>query len=223
MTNTPEGAATRMTDETEPLLKDIERILDDESAFIARPSKAVSVRIALAAYMAAQKKITETVKDVFARIEPTICDTFKMCDDGPVSSREGRISERDFDALTAAFTEAPLRSLAADLLKMPDGVEVCPHCKTNALAIAERERDEARAANNVLLAFWHEVREHEGQCTENDFWDWSLNLGLMRIEPYDPARHGENDCDLEPGDDWHMCTDITKRRPALSPAPTEAE
>lgn len=76
-------------------------------------------------------------------------------------------------------------------------------------ALADSER-----AKNALLAFWHEVREHDGQCTENDFWDWSMNLGLMRVEPYDPEKHGPNDCDMDPGDDWHLCTDITKRRPA---------
>ena len=122
-----------------PLLPDIERILDEESAFIARPSKAVSVRIALAAYIAAQKKIDRDLSEVFARIEATMCDTHKMCDDGPVSSREGRISERDFDALTAVFTEAPLRSLAA--VRAPGDEEVA-----NALAHLETIRSGANFA-----------------------------------------------------------------------------
>ena len=88
-----------------PLLPDIERILDEESAWIARPSKTVSVRIALAAYMAAQKKMTTDAAAILARIEATICDTFTMCDDGPRSRREGRISEQDFDAITAMLQE----------------------------------------------------------------------------------------------------------------------
>jgi hypothetical protein len=29
-------------------------------------------------------------------------------------------------------------------------------------------------------------------------------LGLIVKEPYDPAKHGDNDCDIEPGQDWFV-------------------
>jgi hypothetical protein len=43
-----------------PLYKDIERILDDESAWIARPNPEVTTRIAIAAFIKAQSAVAQS-------------------------------------------------------------------------------------------------------------------------------------------------------------------
>lgn len=35
----------------------------------------------------------------------------------------------------------------------------------------------------------------------------ALSLGLLKVEPYDPAKHGESEYDAEPGDDWYTLAD----------------
>lgn len=34
--------------------------------------------------------------------------------------------------------------------------------------------------------------------------DWAVELGLLTKTTYDPAVHGENDVDAEPGDPWYV-------------------
>jgi hypothetical protein len=35
----------------------------------------------------------------------------------------------------------------------------------------------------------------------------AIALGLLKVEPYDPDKHGESEFDVEPGDDWYTLAD----------------
>lgn len=35
----------------------------------------------------------------------------------------------------------------------------------------------------------------------------ALSLGLLKVEPYDPEKHGETEHYVEIGDDWYTLTD----------------
>lgn len=37
-----------------------------------------------------------------------------------------------------------------------------------------------------------------------DMQEKASKLGLIVKEPYDPAKHGKSDCDVEPGADWYV-------------------
>jgi hypothetical protein len=90
----------------EPVYKAVERILDEHSAWIARPNTEVTRAVAFAAVVAAHKVLHEIAQqdqrdlsDIEARVRPTICQTWSS--DGGDQGRQGRISEDDFDALVA--------------------------------------------------------------------------------------------------------------------------
>jgi hypothetical protein len=34
----------------------------------------------------------------------------------------------------------------------------------------------------------------------------AIECGLLTAEPYDPEKHGESWCDIEPGDPWYVPT-----------------
>jgi hypothetical protein len=38
--------------------------------------------------------------------------------------------------------------------------------------------------------------------------DEALRLGLIIEVPYDPEIHGENDCDVKPGDPWYVIANL---------------
>lgn len=40
--------------------------------------------------------------------------------------------------------------------------------------------------------------------------DKAEELGLLKIEPYDEAKHGESEFDIDPGDDWYVLSDDVK-------------
>ena len=40
--------------------------------------------------------------------------------------------------------------------------------------------------------------------------EMATKFGILREEPYDPARHGENEVDAEPGDPWWVFSDEFK-------------
>jgi len=43
-----------------------------------------------------------------------------------------------------------------------------------------------------------------------DIQEKALALGLLKTVAYDPAIHGENEYDIEPGEDWYMLADPVK-------------
>lgn len=45
-----------------------------------------------------------------------------------------------------------------------------------------------------------------------DVQDTAERLGLLVEVPYDPAVHGENDCDAQPGDPWYVFADALKHQ-----------
>lgn len=88
----------------EPVYKAVERILDEHSAWIARPSPEVTKAVALAATIAAHNIVQEMARqdqrdlsEIEKRVRPTICPTWSS--DGGDQGSQGRISESDFDAL----------------------------------------------------------------------------------------------------------------------------
>lgn len=90
----------------EPVYKTVERILDEHSAWIARPSSDVTKAVALAATIAAHEIVREMARqdqrdlsEIEKRVRPTICPTWTS--DGGDQGSQGRISEGDFDALIA--------------------------------------------------------------------------------------------------------------------------
>ena len=90
--------------EPETVYAAVERILDEHSAWIARPSPEVTRAVALAATIAGHAIMQETAKmdrrdllEIEARVRPTICPTWSS--DGGDQGSQGRISEDDFNAL----------------------------------------------------------------------------------------------------------------------------
>lgn len=90
----------------EPVRKAVERILDEQSAWISRPSPDVTKRIALSATVAAQRIIEEMalkdqcdLSEIEARVRRTICPTWSS--DESDQGSQGRISENDFNVLMA--------------------------------------------------------------------------------------------------------------------------
>lgn len=37
-----------------------------------------------------------------------------------------------------------------------------------------------------------------------DIQEAAVKFGIIRVEPYDPDFHGDNDCDVERGDPWFV-------------------
>jgi hypothetical protein len=96
----------------EPVYKAVERILDEKSAWIARPSPEVTKAVALAATVAAHRIMQDLadadqrdLSEIEARVRPTICPTWSS--EGGDQGSQGRISESDFDALLAIARSVP--------------------------------------------------------------------------------------------------------------------
>ena len=82
---------------------------------------------------------------------------------------------------------------------------------TRALLSLSRERegepqsDSAAAGGGALVEFARYIIKSYawGQTVDGgDVQDTAERLGLIVEVPYDPAIHGENDCDAQPGDPW---------------------
>lgn len=39
-----------------------------------------------------------------------------------------------------------------------------------------------------------------------DVQEKAVEFGILRPEKYDPEKHGSNDCDAQPGDEWFVFT-----------------
>ena len=66
-------------------------------------------------------------------------------------------------------------------------------------APAEGTRAAVEFARHIISTYaWG--REVDG----GDVQEMAVSLGLLVEVPYDPAKHGENDCDVEPGDPWFV-------------------
>lgn len=52
---------------------------------------------------------------------------------------------------------------------------------------------------------WHGCDLDGGSIQEK-----ALALGLLKVEPYDPEKHGESEYDADPGDDWYTLADAVK-------------
>lgn len=82
----------------------------------------------------------------------------------------------------------------------------------------KRKMEEQKRVIGPLSRFYAHVVEHfyGGGCDFDggDFQDCAEKFGLLRQEPYDPVKHGE-DSDCEPGDPYFVQTDIGKQ--SLSP------
>jgi hypothetical protein len=63
--------------------------------------------------------------------------------------------------------------------------------------------------NADFIGFTHAICEYyfEGNWDLEycDFVDLGVKFGVLRAEPYDPDKHGEQD-DVEPGDEWYVWT-----------------
>lgn len=84
-------------------------------------------------------------------------------------------------------------AIRPDWTSAPSGEEV---------RIAELKAENARLAafaKEVLRAGW------EGSAVDGGtLQELGVKHGLLRETKYDPAQHGPNDCDAEPGDPWFV-------------------
>lgn len=55
----------------------------------------------------------------------------------------------------------------------------------------------------------------------SDVQEWGVDLGLLTKTQYDPEKHGLNDYDVAPGEDWYVFSDWLKA--TIAAEPEEAE
>lgn len=73
------------------------------------------------------------------------------------------------------------------------------------------------ASTHALIEFFRRCAAAAWQGGDVDggtIQEWGVELGLLREEPYDPARHGDNDVGAEPGDPWFVLADVMLAQPA---------
>jgi len=64
--------------------------------------------------------------------------------------------------------------------------------------------DQAKAAAEFVAWAMMEGPWSGGSIDGDVLQDKAEELGLIEKTQYDPEKHGPNDCDAEPGDDWYV-------------------
>ena len=60
----------------------------------------------------------------------------------------------------------------------------------------------------ALFLHWAARASWEAYGLDGDeIQDKAISLGLFKVEPYDPDRHGSADGMIDPGEDWYMMAD----------------
>lgn len=73
-----------------------------------------------------------------------------------------------------------------------------------------------------LLAFARDALRNFWEQDGPEMQEMGVKHGLLIETKYDPAVHGETDCDAKPGDEWFVFADWLRKPVTIMPPPTPA-